>query len=56
MRAWWPQYDVQARRGGRKRLRCPGLGVVAFSSTAFHLARQPDQTLVIYRDDRAPAG
>ncbi|WP_424887335.1 helix-turn-helix transcriptional regulator [Streptomyces sp. XH2] len=56
MRAWWPQYDVQARRSGRKRLRCPGRGVVEFAYTAFHLAEQPDRTLVIYRDDREPAG
>ncbi|MFF4218324.1 helix-turn-helix transcriptional regulator [Streptomyces nondiastaticus] len=55
VRSWWPQYDVQARRGGRKRLRIPGRGVVDFAYTAFHLAEQPDRTLVIYRDDRETA-
>ncbi|MFD9903489.1 helix-turn-helix transcriptional regulator [Streptomyces sp. NPDC059063] len=52
VRAWWPRYDVQARRGGRKRLRLPGRGVVDFAYTAFHLAEQPDHTLVIYSDDQ----
>ncbi|MGV9266113.1 helix-turn-helix transcriptional regulator [Kitasatospora sp. NPDC003701] len=50
VRAWWPQYDVQARHGGRKRLRLPGRGVVEFAYTAFHLAEQPEQTLVIYSE------
>jgi transcriptional regulator with XRE-family HTH domain len=54
VRAWWPRYDVQARHGGRKRLRCPGRGVVDFAYTAFHLAEQPEQTLVIYSDDGNP--
>jgi hypothetical protein len=49
--AWWPQYDVQARHGGKKRLRCPGRGLVDFAYTAFHLAEQPEQTLVIYSDN-----
>ncbi|GHE12798.1 helix-turn-helix transcriptional regulator [Streptomyces alanosinicus] len=48
VRAWWPRYDVQARHGGRKRLRSPGGEVVDYAYTAFHLAEQPDQTLVIY--------
>ncbi|WP_153814334.1 helix-turn-helix transcriptional regulator [Streptomyces sp. SUK 48] len=55
-RAWWPQYDVQPRRGGRKRLRVPGRGVVEFAYTAFHLAEQPDQTLVVYAEDRDRTG
>ncbi|MCW7945340.1 transcriptional regulator [Streptomyces hygroscopicus] len=55
VRAWWPQYDVQARHGGRKRLRCPGRGVVDYVYTAFHLAEQPEQTLVIYSGDCATA-
>ncbi|MGW0880118.1 helix-turn-helix transcriptional regulator [Streptomyces sp. NPDC002671] len=55
VRAWWPQYDVQARHGGRKRLRSPGRGVVDFAYTAFHLAEQPEQTLVIYSDGRESA-
>ncbi|MFJ9855821.1 hypothetical protein [Streptomyces sp. NPDC101150] len=55
VRAWWPQYDVQARRGGRKRLRLPGRGVVEFAYTAFHLAEQPEQTLVFYSDARESA-
>ncbi|MEW2291304.1 helix-turn-helix transcriptional regulator [Streptomyces sp. NPDC006743] len=50
VRAWWPRYDVQAQGGGRKRLRCPGRGVVEFAYTAFHVAGQPDQTLVIYAE------
>ncbi|MFI9255131.1 helix-turn-helix transcriptional regulator [Streptomyces sp. NPDC053069] len=48
VRAWWPQYDVQARHSGRKRLRRPGRGVINYAYTAFHLAEQPEQTLVIY--------
>jgi hypothetical protein len=55
VRAWWPHYDVQARHGGRKRLRPPGLGVMEFSYTAFHLAEQPEQTLVIYSHGREAA-
>ncbi|AOR30718.1 transcriptional regulator [Streptomyces fodineus] len=55
VRAWWPQYDVQARHGGRKRLRTPGRGTVDFAYTAFHLAEQPEQTLVIYSDGRESA-
>ncbi|MFF4223581.1 helix-turn-helix transcriptional regulator [Streptomyces abikoensis] len=47
-RAWWPQYDVQVRHGGRKRLRRPGHGVTDFAYTAFHLAEHPEQTLVVY--------
>jgi hypothetical protein len=55
MRAWWPRYDVQARRGGRKRLRRPGRGVTDFAYTAFHLAERPEQTLVIYSDPHEQA-
>ncbi|MEU8783055.1 helix-turn-helix transcriptional regulator [Streptomyces sp. NPDC048637] len=47
-RAWWRQYEVQARHSGRKRLRHPGRGPVEYAYTAFHLAEQPDQTLVVY--------
>ncbi|MGX7761573.1 helix-turn-helix transcriptional regulator [Streptomyces angustmyceticus] len=53
VRAWWPRYDVQERHGGRKRLRHPRRGTVDFAYTAFHLAGQPEQTLVIYSDDGA---
>ncbi|MFI5683026.1 helix-turn-helix transcriptional regulator [Streptomyces sp. NPDC051636] len=53
--AWWPRYDVQTRHGGRKRLRCPERGVVDFAYTAFHLAEDPEQTLVIYSDAREAA-
>ncbi|MBL1099061.1 helix-turn-helix transcriptional regulator [Streptomyces coffeae] len=52
VRSWWPQYEVQARQGGRKRLRHPGRGVIEYAYTAFHLAEQPEQTLVIYSDDQ----
>jgi hypothetical protein len=55
VRAWWPQYDVQARHGGRKRLWRQGRGAVDFAYTAFHLGEQPEQTLVIYSDDRESA-
>jgi transcriptional regulator with XRE-family HTH domain len=51
-RTWWPQYDVQAQRSGRKRLRHKGT-VTDYAYTAFHLAEQPDQTLVIYRNSAA---
>lgn len=58
VRAWWPRYDVQVRQSGRKRLRPPGRGVVEYAYTAFHLAEQSDQTLVIYaeRARRSPVG
>lgn len=55
VRTWWPQYDVQARHGGRKRLRRPGRGAVDYTYTAFHLAEQPEQTLVIYSESQEPA-
>ncbi|MBP2321675.1 transcriptional regulator with XRE-family HTH domain [Kibdelosporangium banguiense] len=52
VRAWWPHYEVQARGGGRKRLRRADGAVIDFAYTAFHLAEQPDHTLVIYSDGR----
>lgn len=52
VRSWWPLYDVQPRHGGRKRLRHPGLGPLDYAYTAFHLAERPDQTLVVYSDER----
>ncbi|MET8453065.1 helix-turn-helix transcriptional regulator [Streptomyces sp. NPDC005209] len=55
VRAWWPQYDVQDRHGGRKRLRCRERGIVDFAYTAFHLAEQPEQTLVIYSEHQESA-
>ena len=56
VRDWWPRYDVQARRGGRKRLRRPGRGTIDYAYTAFHLAEQPEQTLVIYSDEPESVG
>ncbi|NJP82331.1 transcriptional regulator, partial [Streptomyces sp. AA8] len=52
VRAWWPQYDVQDRHGGRKRLRSRGGQEVEFVYSAFHLAERPEQTLVVYSDER----
>lgn len=52
VRAWWPHQEVQAQSGGRKRLRHPSLGALDYAYTAFHLAEQPSQTLVIYADPR----
>jgi transcriptional regulator with XRE-family HTH domain len=48
VRQWWPRYDVQERRSGHKRLRNPDGRTTDYAYTAFHLADQPDQTLVIY--------
>ncbi|OHV45366.1 transcriptional regulator [Parafrankia colletiae] len=48
VRAWWPRYDVQERHSGRKRLRNSDGRTRDYAYTAFHLADQPDQTLVIY--------
>ena len=48
VRDWWPRYDVQERHSGRKRLRTPDGRPTDYAYTAFHLAEQPDQTLVIY--------
>ncbi|GCD40521.1 helix-turn-helix transcriptional regulator [Streptomyces paromomycinus] len=55
-RAWWSQYDVQVRRGGRKRLRRRNGEAVEFVYTAFHLAEQPELTLVIYTEGEEPTG
>ncbi|WP_018547060.1 helix-turn-helix transcriptional regulator [Streptomyces sp. LaPpAH-108] len=54
VRDWWPQYEVQARHSGRKRLRHPQRGAVEYAYTAFHLAEQPEQTLVVYADSGEP--
>ncbi len=51
---WWPQYEVQARHSGRKRLRHPQRGAIDYVYTAFHLAEQPEQTLVVYFDSSEP--
>ncbi|MEV1021270.1 helix-turn-helix transcriptional regulator [Streptomyces sp. NPDC050264] len=50
VREWWPRFEVGTRRGGRKRLRSPGRGVVTYDYTAFHVAGQPERTLVIYAE------
>ncbi|MET8961820.1 helix-turn-helix transcriptional regulator [Streptomyces sp. NPDC004096] len=55
-RAWWPQYEVQPRHSGRKRLRHPAHGAIEYAYTAFHLAERPELTLVVYHDDRGTAG
>ena len=57
-REWWPRYDIEDRRGGRKRLRRPDGAVSEFAYTAFHLAGRPDQTLVVYasRNDDTVTG
>lgn len=48
-REWWPRYDIQFSRAGRKRLRHPRLGEITASHAAFHVAERPEQTLVVYR-------
>ncbi|MFF4277742.1 helix-turn-helix transcriptional regulator [Streptomyces kronopolitis] len=53
-RAWWGRYEVQPRHSGRKRLRHPVHGPVEYAYTAFHLAEQPDQTLVVYLNAGEP--
>ncbi|MDH6440399.1 transcriptional regulator with XRE-family HTH domain [Streptomyces sp. SAI-144] len=50
VRAWWPQYDIQPRHSGRKRLHHPLHGPTEYAYTAFHLAEAPEQTLVVYAD------
>jgi transcriptional regulator with XRE-family HTH domain len=52
VRSWWPHYEVRPQQGGRKRLRHPRFGIVDYAYTAFHLAEQPDHTLVVYADPR----
>ncbi|MGW1790761.1 helix-turn-helix transcriptional regulator [Streptomyces tubercidicus] len=52
-RAWWRQYEVQARHSGHKRLRHPHRGPVEYAYTAFHLAEHPEQTLVVYIEPAA---
>ncbi|MGW4493342.1 helix-turn-helix transcriptional regulator [Streptomyces sp. NPDC004376] len=54
-RDWWSQYDVQARHSGRKRLRHPRRGTTDYTYTAFHLAEQPEQTLVVYVESGEPS-
>ncbi|MCQ8832030.1 helix-turn-helix transcriptional regulator [Streptomyces malaysiensis] len=54
VRDWWPQYEVQARHSGRKRLRHPQRGAIDYVYTAFHLAEQMEQTLVVYFDSSEP--
>ncbi|PWK81120.1 helix-turn-helix protein [Lentzea atacamensis] len=49
VRTWWPQYDVQVRHSGRKRLRHPDLGEIDYAYTAFHLAEQPDHAGDLFR-------
>ncbi|MFB0615041.1 helix-turn-helix transcriptional regulator [Streptomyces sp. AGS-58] len=49
-RDWWTRYEVQARHSGRKRLWHPQRGATEYVYTAFHLAEQPEQTLVVYFD------
>lgn len=51
MRGWWPEYDVQVRHGGCKRLRPPGGERADFVYNAFHLAEQSELTLVIYSEE-----
>lgn len=52
-RAWWPHYEVQPRHSGHKRLHHPQRGPVEYAYTAFHLAEQREQTLVVYIDAAA---
>ncbi|MEU8778115.1 helix-turn-helix transcriptional regulator [Streptomyces sp. NPDC048606] len=54
VRAWWPHFEVEARGGGRKRLRSPDGAVVTYAYTAFHVAGSPEQTLVVYAPAPAP--
>ncbi|WP_037838204.1 helix-turn-helix transcriptional regulator [Streptomyces sp. NRRL S-337] len=52
-RTWWPHYELQPRHSGHKRLRHPTRGTVTYRYTAFHLAEQPEHTLVIYFEGNA---
>lgn len=54
VREWWPRFEVEARSGGRKRLRSPDGGVVTYAYTAFHVAGRLEQTLVIYAASSTP--
>ncbi|MEV4345113.1 helix-turn-helix transcriptional regulator [Actinoplanes sp. NPDC049596] len=47
-RDWWQRYDIQFSHAGSKRLRHPRLGVITVPHAAFHVAEQPEQTLVVY--------
>lgn len=49
-RDWWPRYDLLTSRSGIKRVRHPRLGLRTLGHASFHLADDPDQTLVIYTD------
>ncbi|MGY5126779.1 helix-turn-helix transcriptional regulator [Streptomyces nigrescens] len=50
-RTWWHQYEVQPRHSGHKHLRHPQRGPVEYAYTAFHLAEQREQTLVVYVEE-----
>jgi transcriptional regulator with XRE-family HTH domain len=47
-REWWPRYDIQTSRAGLKRLRHPERGDVVLSHVSFHVADDPEQTMVVY--------
>ncbi|MFD8545169.1 helix-turn-helix transcriptional regulator [Streptomyces sp. NPDC059649] len=52
-RTWWPHYELQPRHSGHKRLRHPQRGTTHYAYTAFHLADQPEHTLVLYFEGSA---
>jgi len=54
-RAWWTRYDVRAGTVGRKRVRHPERGVLDLAHAAFAVADHPEETLVVYLEESAPA-
>ena len=55
VRSWWPRYDVRPVGGGTKHLHHPALGDVAFQHTVLQVADHPEQMLVYFSTDEAPA-
>ncbi len=53
-RSWWSRYDVRASTVGSKRVRHPQRGVLDLAYATFAVADHPEQTLVVYLDERSP--
>jgi MmyB-like transcription regulator ligand binding domain len=55
VRSWWPRHDVAPVGGGTKHLHHPALGDVAFQHTVLQVTDHPEQMLVYFSTDEAPA-
>lgn len=53
-RSWWSRHDVRTSTVGSKRVRHPQRGVLDLAYATFAVADHPEQTLVVYLDERGP--